>query len=93
MQKKARPVVLVERELDAIANLGARLEGWAEVVSPGQVAALGREISELVRLVHKNLWSWDEPKGELLGEPDCREMFYRIERLEESPRLYPLKKL
>ena len=25
--------------------------------------------------------------------PDCRELLYRIQRLADSPRLYPLKKL
>jgi hypothetical protein len=93
MQKKLRPVIAVGRDLDAIANLGAHLEGWARVLNPEQVAALGREIAELVRTVNRHLWSWDDPQGELFGEKDCREMLYRIQRLEDSPRLYPLKKL
>jgi hypothetical protein len=93
MHKKTRPVFAVGRELDAVANLGAQLEGWAATLSPGQLMALGREIAGLAREVNRLLWSWDDPKGELLGEPDCREMLYRIERLEASPKLYPLKKL
>jgi hypothetical protein len=93
MHKKTRPVFAVGRELDAVANLGAQLEGWAETLTPGQLMALGREIAGLARELNRRLWSWDDPKGELLGEPDCREMLYRIERLEASPRLYPLKKL
>jgi hypothetical protein len=93
MHKKLRPVMAVGRDLDALANLGAQLEGWAETLSPGQIKALGREIAGLAREAHRRLWSWDDPKGELLGEPDCREMLYRMERLEDSPRLYPLKKL
>ena len=93
MHKKTRPVFSVGRELDAIANLGAHLEGWAQALSPGQIAALGREIAELARAVNQHLWSWDDPKGELFGEPDCRELLYHIQRLENSPKLYPLKKL
>jgi hypothetical protein len=93
MHKKTRPVFKVGRELDAIANLGAHLEGWAQTLSRGQVAALGREIAEMARAARQQLWAWDDPKGELFGEPDCREMLYRIQRLEETPRLYPLKKL
>jgi hypothetical protein len=86
MQQKTRPIFEVGRELDAIANLGAHLEGWARVLNPGQVAAL-------VRAANRQLWSWDDPQGELFGEQDCREMLYRIQRLEDSPRLYSLKKL
>lgn len=93
MQKKMRPVFLVGRELDAIANLGSRLAEWAEVVSPGQVATLGREIAEAARRISQRLWSWDDPQGELLGEKDFREMLYTIQRLEEGAKLYPLKKL
>ena len=72
---------------------GGPLGGVAQALSPGQVEALGREITELARTVNQHLWSWDDPKGELFGEPDCRELLYRIQRLEESPRLFPLKKL
>lgn len=93
MHKKTRPVFAVASELDAVANLGAQLEGWAETLTPGQLRSLGQEISGLAREVQRRLWAWDDPKGELFGEPDCREMLYRIERLEDSPRLYPLKKL
>ena len=93
MHKKLRPVIAVGRDLDALANLGAHLEGWARVLKPEQIAALGREIAELVRAVNRQLWAWDDPEGELFGEPDCRELLYRIQRLEDSPRLYPLKKL
>ncbi len=93
MQQKTRPIFEVGRELDAIANLGAHLEGWARVLDPEQIAALGREIAELVRAATRQLWSWDDPQGELFGEQDCREMLYRIQRLEDSPRLYSLKKL
>ncbi len=77
MHKKTRPVFAVGRELDAIGNLAAHLEGWAQ----------------LVRTVTRSLWAWDDPKGELFGEKDHREMLYRIQRLAESPRLYPLTKL
>ncbi len=93
MHKKTRPVFAVGRELDAIGNLAAHLEGWAQVLTPEQVAALGREVGELVRTVTRSLWAWDDPKGELFGEKDHREMLYRIQRLAESPRLYPLTKL
>jgi hypothetical protein len=37
--------------------------------------------------------SWDDSKRNLFGEQDYRELLYRIQRLEDSPRLYPLKKL
>ena len=57
VHKETRPVLSVGRELDAIANLGAHLEGWAQALSPGQVAALGREITELARAVNQHLWS------------------------------------
>jgi hypothetical protein len=93
MHKKTRPVFSVGRELDAIANLGAHLEGWAQALSPGQVTALGREIAEMGLAVNQHLWSWDDPKGELFGDQDCREMLYSIKRLEDSRRLYFLKKL
>ena len=93
MHKKTRPFFWVGRELDAIGDLGGHLEGWAEALGPGQVAALGREIAGLVREVKRRLWAWDDPKGELLGVADCRELLYRMERPGDSPKLYPLKKL
>ena len=92
MQKKKRPVYLVGKRLAAIAQLGDQLEGWAETVTPGQVAAVGRQITELARAVNHLLWSWDDPNGELLGETDCQEMLYSIERLEEGPKVFTLKK-
>jgi len=93
MHKKTRPVFLVGTELDAIVNLGYSLTEWAEVVTPGQVAALGRQIAALARQASQRLWAWDDPRGELLGEADCRELLYRIQPPEDSPKLYPLKKL
>ena len=68
MQQKTRPIFEVGRELDAIANLGAHLEGWARVLNPEQIAALGGKLPSWCEPSTSNCGPGTTPGGSFSGK-------------------------